>query len=93
MKIHPREKLVHAASTDFSGFMIEFLRKHSELTYGELFTILAEELARTSKYAVKAERETDKDSDDGRGEPMCSSCHRCVSDSPAGGCETPKEHG
>lgn len=28
-----------------------------------------------------------------REEPMCGSCGRNVSDSPAGGCKTPKEHG
>lgn len=28
-----------------------------------------------------------------KGEPMCSSCHRNITDSPAGGCTTPKEHG
>lgn len=28
-----------------------------------------------------------------RAEPMCSSCGRNITDSPAGGCKTPKEHG
>lgn len=34
-----------------------------------------------------------EESTESSGEPMCSSCLRCVSDSPAGGCKTPKEHG
>lgn len=55
MKIHPREKIVTAASIDFGQFMVQLLKKH-ELTHGELFTLLAEQLTSSAKYAVREER-------------------------------------
>lgn len=38
-------------------------------------------------------KESTEEPTESSGEPMCSSCFRCVSDSPASGCKTPKEHG
>lgn len=58
MIIHPRESIVRDASHELEMFIVEWLKKH-DLTYGELFTLLGEQLTRAAKYAVRAERRSD----------------------------------
>ena len=89
MKIHPRDKVTTEARHELEGTMLALIAKY-DLTYGEVFEMLGEQLSRTAKYAVRSERQEEKEES---GEPRCRSCHRNITDSPAGGCKTPKEHG
>ena len=58
MKLHRRELIVQDAESEFSGFYIDWLKKH-ELTYAEILSIFSSRLASMAKYAIRSERHPD----------------------------------
>lgn len=60
---HPRTEIVADARHEIIEAILKSIRKH-DLTYTELWSILANELAGWAKYAIRAERHPD---DSGKG--------------------------
>ena len=61
MRLHPRHMIVNDASREFEGFVIDVLIKKHGLTYGEIFSLLGEQVARSAKYLIRQERHGDED--------------------------------
>ena len=55
LKIHPRHKKVSTARNEISTAICNTINTH-ELTYGELFSIISNELQSWSGYLIKDER-------------------------------------
>jgi hypothetical protein len=58
MKVHPRYFIVSKAEVELSTFLLDLQQKH-DLTYGELFKILAAMMASFAKYLIREERHPD----------------------------------
>jgi hypothetical protein len=58
VKLHPRYRQVEAARIEFDLAVWELARKH-DLTYGELFSILANAGTIVAKYQIRLERHPD----------------------------------
>jgi hypothetical protein len=58
MKLHPRHSIVTEARHDIAQAVTRAVTKH-DITYGELFSILAGEMAGWAKYAIREERHPD----------------------------------
>lgn len=55
MRIHPRLYVVQQASNELAAKLNELEQTHS-LTYGEMFSMLAERMANLAKYLIREER-------------------------------------
>lgn len=58
MKLHERTRVVDEARAALTQFMIDLEEKY-ELTYGEMFSMLGDRIARLSMDLVRAERHSD----------------------------------
>lgn len=54
-KLHPRHRIVAEARHELGMTVAKFVKEH-DLTYGELFSILAVEMSTWAKYAIRDER-------------------------------------
>jgi len=54
-KLHKREIIVRQANADWLKFYMEWTKKY-DLTFGEVLSILAQEIAGIAKWTVRAER-------------------------------------
>jgi len=59
VKLHPRTLVVERARHAFETFLLELETEH-ELTYGELFSLLANAVGNLAKYQIRAERHPDE---------------------------------
>lgn len=55
LRIHPRHAITQRASLDVREALLRAVERH-DLTYGEVFTILADALAEWAKHARRDER-------------------------------------
>lgn len=64
MRLHPREQIVTAARLDLTESILKWRKKY-DLTDGELFSVIAEELSSQitglAKYMIRWERHEDLD--------------------------------
>ena len=54
MELHPRHEKRILASVDLSVLLLEIIKKY-ELTYGEIFTILADRITHYAKFLKRNE--------------------------------------
>lgn len=54
-RVHPRTFVTQQASSDLRGALLDVQQRH-DLTYAEVFTILADALAEWAKHARRDER-------------------------------------
>lgn len=60
--MHPREQIVHEAEIDLRDVIIDWMRRHTELTYVEQAVVYANVAANSAsplKYALRIERHGD----------------------------------
>ena len=57
-KLHPRTSVVDSARLEFDQFFLDLEQKHN-LTYGEMYHILAVQLLNLTKYHIRCERHPD----------------------------------
>lgn len=55
MKLHPRTMIVQKAGLELSEFVTSLIERH-DLTYGELFGLMADRMAAWAKYMRREER-------------------------------------
>lgn len=55
LKLHPRTLIVQRAKVELSTALSDIIEKH-DLTFGEVFSVLAQESASWAKVAVREER-------------------------------------
>lgn len=55
MKIHPRHELVSRASKEYGNMVCDWMEKHN-LTFGEMYQILALEIASLARSHIQQER-------------------------------------
>lgn len=55
MRIHERTLIVQKASIEFGSALGAIIEKH-DLTFGEIFAILSDEMRTWAKYAIRGER-------------------------------------
>lgn len=60
MQLHKRTFIVQEAAGKLERLMIDLMKEH-ELTFVEVFAMLAEQVSRTAKYALRAERHPNSD--------------------------------
>lgn len=58
MKLHNRMMLVQEARAEFGKLVAEWAEKH-DLTYGELVSVMSEQLQSIAKYMIREERHPD----------------------------------
>lgn len=56
MKVHPRDQVTTEARHELERAMLILIAKY-DLTYPEVFDMLGEQLSRSAKYAIRAERD------------------------------------
>lgn len=67
MKLHARYFVVDEARLEFQKFWRNLEKKH-ELTFGEMFSILGDQVANLAKYLVRAERHPDDKTGEKKGD-------------------------